>query len=112
MPLMDVLRFAIPIALAIWLTVRAIRAQKDNEQLCRRLETLEVELLRLKREREPARPVEPAPAPQPIIVPRPVPPPVAPQPSGFATPPPIPPQIRPALARLYSTPQASPEDYV
>ena len=65
----------IPVALAIWLIVRAISAKNRIEELSDRLIALESEIIRLKREKEPPKPVEPAPAP-------------APQPQIIATPPP------------------------
>jgi uncharacterized membrane protein len=99
-----VLVLGILIALAVWLTVRANEAKQRLENLSRRLGELELELFRLKRERESARPAEPAPAPQPRIVA----PPVAPSPPVPAPPPAIPPQIRPALARLAATPPTPP----
>ena len=79
---------AIPIALAIWLIARAIQAKDGMERLSRRLNTLEVEILRLKRDRESARADEPAPAPRPATTF--VAPPVAPQAPVAAPPPPFP----------------------
>jgi hypothetical protein len=91
----------IPIALAIWLIVRAVSAKNRIEELSDRLVALESEIIRLKREKESPKPVEsaPAPAPQPrIVTPAPVAPPqpvVTPQPvilplrPPVATPPPI-----------------------
>ncbi|HSY10363.1 MAG TPA: DUF2339 domain-containing protein, partial [Candidatus Dormibacteraeota bacterium] len=91
--------FGIPIALAIWLIVRAVSAKNRIEELSYRLGELESEIIRLKRERESPKPVEPALAPQPkIITPAPAAPPypaVTPQPvispprPPVATPPPI-----------------------
>jgi hypothetical protein len=91
--------FGIPIALAIWLIVRAVSAKNRIEELSYRLGELESEIIRLKREKESPKPVEPAPAPQPkIVTPAPVAPPqpaVTPQPvislprPPVATPPPI-----------------------
>ncbi|HAO79504.1 MAG TPA: hypothetical protein DCQ92_11120 [Verrucomicrobia subdivision 3 bacterium] len=91
----------IPVALAIWLIVRAISAKNRIEELSQRLVELESEIIRLKREKETSKPVEstPAPAPQPkIVTPVPVVPPkptVTPQPvisrlcPPAVTPPPI-----------------------
>jgi len=91
--------FGIPIALAIWLIVRAVSAKNRIEELSYRLGELESEIIRLKREKESPKPFESAPAPQPkIVTPAPVAPPqpaVTPQPvislprPPVATPPPI-----------------------
>jgi hypothetical protein len=71
----------IPIALAIWLIVRAVSANNRIEELSRRLGGLESEIFRLKREKEPPKPVEPTPAhaqqpqmvsPLPVAPPKPV----------------------------------------
>ncbi len=99
-----VLILGILIAWAVWLTVRAKEAQHLVENLSRRLAELELELFRLKRDRESGRPVEPAPAPLPKSMVPPVPP-----PAPVAAPPAaIPPPIRPALARLAATLPAPP----
>jgi hypothetical protein len=76
----------IPIALFVWLIVRAVSADQRLEALSQRLGAVESEIFRLKREMEPAKPLAPAPAaaPQPSIV---TPPPVAP-PAPTVTPPP------------------------
>ena len=42
-----------PIALAIWLIVRAVGARQSIDELRRRLGSLELEVIRLKKEREP-----------------------------------------------------------
>lgn len=65
--------FGIPIALAIWLIVRAADAKKRIEELSRRLVELESRIFQLKSEREvpAAPPPSPSPAPQPeAIVPK------------------------------------------
>jgi type II secretory pathway pseudopilin PulG len=91
----------IPIALAIWLIVRAVNSKNRIEELSHRLGELESEIFRLKREKESPRLFESAPAPTSqakIVTPAPVAPPppaVTPQPvvslprSPVATPPPI-----------------------
>ena len=86
----------IPIALAIWLIVRAVSAQSRIEELSDRLIALESEMIRLKREKEPPQPVEPAPAPapQPKII---TPPPVA-APPQIVTPQPVISSERPSVA--------------
>ena len=89
----------IQIALAAWLMVQALRAKERLADLSTRLGRLEKELFQLKRDRESARPDEPAPAPQPAIAV----PPLVPQRPVVAPPAPIAPQVRPALARLAST---------
>ena len=68
----------IPIALAIWLIVRAVSARNRIEELSDRLIALESEMIRLKREKEPPQPVKPAPQPQPQII--------APPPAALPTP--------------------------
>ena len=97
----------IPIALTIWLIVRANSARNGIEELSQRLGQLESEISRLKRERESPKPVAPAPAspaqpkiiaparmapPKPIITPQPVisppRPPAAPPLPVFVAPPP------------------------
>jgi len=95
---------AIPIALAIWLIARAIQAKQRAEELSCRLSTVELEILRLKQDRESARADQPAPAPQttmaaPLLAPR---EPVA------APPPAIPAPVQPAVARAVSVPAAPP----
>ncbi|MDD5141314.1 MAG: DUF2339 domain-containing protein [Verrucomicrobiales bacterium] len=85
-----------PIALAVWLIVRAVSARNRIEELSERLYTLEADIFRLKRDKESApksAPV-PAPAPQPgMIAPAPIPTPkpivVPPQPPPVMAPPPI-----------------------
>ena len=52
----------IPVALAVWLVFRAISAQNRIEEVTDRLIALESEMLRQKREKEPPKPAEPAPA--------------------------------------------------
>ena len=91
----------IPVALAIWLIVRAVSARNRIEELTDRLIALESEMLRLKREKEPPKPVEsaPAPAPQPKII---APPPVAvPQP-GVS--PQLPPVVTPPVIPMTIAP--------
>ncbi|MGA9725719.1 MAG: DUF2339 domain-containing protein, partial [Candidatus Binatus sp.] len=86
MALIVLLVFGIPIALTIWLIVRAVRAQNRIEELFHRLIALESEVARLKIEKELPKPVGPGSAPpsQPkIVTPAPVTPPrpvAAPQP--------------------------------
>jgi hypothetical protein len=101
----------VPIALAIWLIARANEARRRMDELARHLGTLELEILRLKREKESAPATEAAPAvqsevaaapstvapptftlpavppPPPVVAPQRV---VKPLPS-FIKPPPIPP---------------------
>lgn len=64
--LIIVLALGIPVALAIWLIVRAVRAKDRIEALTRRLGTLERDIARMKQERESVHPVAPASGPQPI----------------------------------------------
>jgi uncharacterized membrane protein len=75
----------IPIALAIWLIVRAISTNHRIEGLSDRLVALESEIIRLKGKNESPKPAEPTPAPQPKII---TPPPVA-EAQPTATPQPV-----------------------
>jgi type II secretory pathway pseudopilin PulG len=86
----------IPVALAVWLIVRAINAKNRIEELSDRLVVLESEIIRLKRENEPPKPAAPAPAPapQPKII---TPPPVAAPPPTVIPQPVIPPQLPPIV---------------
>jgi len=97
-PVVVLVIFGIPVGLAIWLIARAIQAGHRLEELTRRLGELEMEVFRLKREKEPAPPVAPPLAPEskptapppvaptlPVAVPQPV---VLPQPPPIVTPPP------------------------
>ncbi|MGD0206760.1 MAG: DUF2339 domain-containing protein [Verrucomicrobiota bacterium] len=104
-PIVVLVVFGVPIALAVWLIVRAVQAKRRIEELAFRLSELESEVIRLKR--EPAKPSEPAPKPmpapvaatikvaevppipplpKPVAVPKPV---VPPQPPPIVTPPPV-----------------------
>ncbi len=90
-----------PIALAIWLIRRANSAKHVIKELSNRLDQLEWDIIRLKREKEPPKPAESArasPAQPDVIAPAPVAPPkpvIAPQPvvtpprPPAATPPPV-----------------------
>ena len=100
----------IPLALAVWLIVRAINAKNHIEELSRRIGTLEAEWFRLRQshEREMAGPSEATPGPQPKpVAPVPVAPPkpmVVPQPivqpeiPPAVTPPPLPPMPEPVFS--------------
>jgi len=66
----------IPVALTIWLIVRAVQAGGRIEELTFRLSQLETEILRLKHGRESAKPAEPAPQAMTIAAPLVPPPPV------------------------------------
>ena len=102
--------FGIPLALAVWLIVRAVNAKSRIEELTRRLGALEMEIFQLKRGREPVAPAKAAPEPraeiitpppvqpvEPIVTPLPVlsvPPPMAvPPPMTAATASPEPPPV-------------------
>ncbi len=77
-PIVIVLVLGVPIALAVWLIVRAVSAKHRIEELSQRFHILETEIIRLKRDKESAPKSEPAPAPAPqpsIITPAPVAPP-------------------------------------
>jgi Predicted membrane protein (DUF2339) len=92
--------FGIPLALTVWLIVRAVSAKRRIEELSQRLVELESEMIRLKRPKESSQPAESAPAPltkivtlapaappRPAITPQPVMPP--PQPWPVTAPPPV-----------------------
>ncbi|MGO9476543.1 MAG: DUF2339 domain-containing protein [Limisphaerales bacterium] len=66
-PIVVLAVLGVPIALAVWLIARAVQTRGRIEELSCRLSELEVEIIRLKREREPAKPAEPVakPAPEP-----------------------------------------------
>jgi uncharacterized membrane protein len=81
----------IPIALAIWLIVRAVSTNHRIEGLSDRLVALESEIIRLKGKNESPKPAEPTPAPQPKII---TPPPVA-EAQPTATPQPVVSEQRP-----------------
>ncbi len=85
----------VPLALAVWLIVRAIKAKHRIEELFQRLAELETDVIRLKREKESARPAETAPAPAPQA--KPVLPVQAAPPKPADPPPPVvqPPPLRP-----------------
>ncbi|MGH7992270.1 MAG: DUF2339 domain-containing protein, partial [Limisphaerales bacterium] len=91
--------FGIPLALAVWLIVRAVTAKSRIEELARRLGALELEVFQLKRGREPVVPAKTAPEPRTeIVTPPPVQPaepivpplPVSPASPPMAVPPPMP----------------------
>src|SRR5271167_2642014 len=65
-PVIILVVLGVPAALAIWLIVRVVQAGARIEELSFRLSQLETEVIRLKREREPAKPAEPAPTPMPV----------------------------------------------
>ena len=66
-PVIILVVLGVPAALAIWLIVRTVQARGRIEELSFRLSELETEIIRLKRERESARPAEPAPKPGPVL---------------------------------------------
>jgi type II secretory pathway pseudopilin PulG len=103
----------IPIALAIWLIVRAVSSRNRIEELSHRLGKLESEIFRLKREKESPKPFESSPAtapPQPkIVTPAPVEPPqpaVTPQPVISLPRPPV--ATPPPISVAATTPKSSP----
>src|SRR5208282_1176913 len=64
-PVVVLVVFGVPIGLAIWLIVRAVLTKGRLKELSIRLNELEAEVIRLKRERVSAKPVEPEPKPAP-----------------------------------------------
>jgi hypothetical protein len=88
-PVVVLVVLGVPIALAIWLIVRAVQARGRIEELSFRLSELESEVIRLKREKESAKPAEPAPKPMPAPVAATI---------KFAEVPPIPPLPKPVAA--------------
>jgi uncharacterized membrane protein len=91
-----------PLAVAIWLIVRAVAARHRIEELSRRVGALELEVFQLTKSREAA-------APAPGAVPRPSPPvtPPAPAPAPPATAPPQMP-VSPALKLAAALPTSAP----
>jgi uncharacterized membrane protein len=103
----------VPIALAIWLIVRAVAARNRIEELSRRLGALESEVFHLRKEREtgPAEPVA-APAVAPSTMARvpitsPVPADTLPRPEPARTP--VPPPVLKPVITPFSTPPPLPE---
>jgi uncharacterized membrane protein len=86
-PVVVLVVLGIPVGLAIWLIARAIQAGHRLEELTHRLGELEMEVFRLKREKEPAPPAKSSPVPQPETA---APPQVLPQPRPAIVPPPLP----------------------
>ena len=110
MTLVILLIFGIPLALTIWLVVRAVSAKNRIQALSHRLGGLESEIARLKSEKESAKPVESDSAlptqpevftPTPTAPPRPI---VTPEPVSS---PPRPPTITPQPA--FEPPKATPK---
>jgi uncharacterized membrane protein len=100
-PIVVLVVFGIPIALAVWLIVRAVQARGRIEELSFRLSELEAEVIRLKR--EPAKSFEPAPKPAPAPAAATIRvaevPPIPPLPKPVAAPKPVvPPQPPPVSA--------------
>jgi hypothetical protein len=121
-PVIVLVVLGVPIALAVWLIVRAVQARGRIEGLSFRLSELEAEVIRLKRERESVKPAGPAPKPmpapvaatikvaevppipplpKPVTAPKPV---VSPQPPPLVAPSPVsvtspPPRLAPAAPR-------------
>lgn len=67
-PLIIAVVLGIPVAVGLWLIIRAVGAKRHIEDLSRRLGSLELELSLLKRDRESAGPAGPAPEPPTTIV--------------------------------------------
>src|SRR6185369_13484136 len=93
--LIVLLVLGVPLALAIWLIVRAVAAKNRINELSDRLHVLEVELIHLRQEKERAKTASPAtsptpaaPPPKPSETPKP-PVPAIPTPSAPKPPPPI-----------------------
>ncbi len=104
-PVVVLVVLGVPIALAIWLIVRAVHARGRIEELSFRLSELEAEVILLKREGESAKPAEPAPKPMPMPVAATIKiaevPPIPPLPKPVAAPKPVvPPQPPPIVAPL------------
>jgi type II secretory pathway pseudopilin PulG len=104
-PVVVLVVLGVPIALAIWLIVRAVQARGRIEELSFRLSELEAEVILLKREGESAKPAEPAPKSMPMPVAATIKiaevPPIPPLPKPVAAPKPVvPPQPPPIVAPL------------
>ncbi|MGA2280433.1 MAG: DUF2339 domain-containing protein [Verrucomicrobiota bacterium] len=102
-PVVVLVVLGVPIALAVWLIVRAIQARGRIEELSFRLSELEAEVIRLKRDQAPAKPAEPAPKPMSAPVAATIKvaevPPIPPLPKPVAASKPVvPPQLPPIVA--------------
>jgi hypothetical protein len=114
-PVIVLVVLGVPIALAVWLIVRAVQARGRIEELSFRLSELEAEVIRLKQEPESAKPSEPAPKPAPASVAATIKvaevPPIPPLPKPVAAHQPVvPPQPPPALARPGIVPESPVEE--
>ena len=112
-PVVVLVVLGVPIALAVWLIVRAVQAKGHIEELSLRLSELEAEVIRLKRDQASAKPDEPAPKPAPAPVAATIKvaevPPVPPLPKPVAAPKPvIPPQLPPLVAPPPAPPRPAP----
>src|SRR3954471_18515862 len=76
--LIILLVLGVPLALAIWLIIRVVQARGEIQELSGRLRSIEAELLRQKKAREPA-PAAEAPEPEPI---KPIEPPITHRPAA------------------------------
>ncbi len=105
--LIVVLILGVPIALAVWLIVRAVSDKNRIEELSRRFHLLEAEIIRLKRDKEAAPKSEPAPAPAPMVVATspvyPLKPVITPEPPPIVVPPPLP-AVTPSPIRVAPIP--------
>jgi uncharacterized membrane protein len=88
-PVIILVVLGVPTALAIWLIVRAVQAKGRIEALSFRLSELEAEVVRLKRERESARPAELPPRPTTVPLPKMAAPPPIPLPTQATEPKPV-----------------------
>ncbi|HEY4417125.1 MAG TPA: DUF2339 domain-containing protein [Verrucomicrobiae bacterium] len=108
LPILILLFIGVPLAVAVWLIVRAVRAKNQLTEFSQRLEDLEREIIRLKQQKESIQPAEPVPVPKPVapIVPVMAPAePKAPSPTSIpAAPGPISPLLRNPLPALPVTP--------
>jgi uncharacterized membrane protein len=101
MELIALLVIGVPLALVIWLIVRAVSARNRIEELTRRLGELELEVFRQKTDKPASRSLtptveKPTPAPRPVQVPAPVIPP--PSREAATTPPKFEPALIPPVA--------------
>jgi hypothetical protein len=109
---------SVPLALTVWLIVRAVSARNRLEELARRLGDLEAEVFSLKRSREPAPKTEATtPAAAPATGPKIVPPAPLPMPAAVVIPPVpptvvVPPPIIKAPPVIVPIPKAAPEPEV
>src|SRR5665213_1290708 len=97
LPLIILLVLGIPIALAVWLIMRAVSARNRIKELSQRLGDLELEVIRLKHEAAPAPMARAASEAMPVFQPAPPPPIVQPRPEPKVVAAQVPPEQPPTI---------------